>query len=263
MSRFRAALMAILFAATLMMPPTAGATASAPAVSRLAFRHAGVMAGPDGVLAQRVIDHEWGLPDDSVYVEVDVPGWKSEPLAASLSALLPGAGQMYAGEGRGWVFAAVEAAGWGGWWWYRHDARRLRDDAAGVAGRPDDPASGWSFERWTSATDGDPSQIAALYAADREAFFNAIAADPGYASGWANADALAQFSSLHSRADVRLGRSRLFSTGLWFNHLIAAVGALRAARFHNLPLSRAIGVKVDGGMDRRGPTVALALERKF
>lgn len=263
MSPHHAAVAATLLVVMLGMPPTARATTSAPEVSRLEFRHVAEMAGSERVLAQRVIDREWGLPDDSVYVELDVPGWKSEPLAASLSAVLPGAGQMYAGEGRGWVFAAVEAAGWGGWWWYRHDARRLRDDAAGVAGRPDDPSSGWSFERWAAASEGDPSEIAALYAADREAFYNAIAADPRYVSGWANADALAQFSSLQTRSDLRLGRSRLVSTGLWLNHLIAAVGALRAARFHNMPLSRRTGVKFDGRMDRRGPAVAVALQRVF
>ncbi|MEK7329450.1 MAG: hypothetical protein AAB290_01595 [Candidatus Eisenbacteria bacterium] len=263
MSACRAALAALLLAAALGTPLASGATPPAADVSRLAFRHVGGGSDPGGVLAQRVIDRLWGPSDDSIYVELDLPGWKSEPLAASLSAVLPGAGQIYTGEGSGWVYAAVEAAGWGGWWWYRHDARRLRDDAAGVAGPPDDPASGWSFERWATATESDPAEIAALYAADREAFYNSIASDPRYLSGWENGDARAQFSSVRIRADLRLTRSRLYSTGLWLNHLIAAVDALRAARFHNLPLSRSVGLKLDGRMERRGPAVAVALERKF
>jgi hypothetical protein len=263
MSASRTTLPALLLAAALATPPASGAALPAADVSRLAFRQVGEVVRPEGVLAQRVIDRVWGPSDDSVYVEFEVPGWKSEPLAASLSAVLPGAGQIYTGEGSGWVYAAVEAAGWGGWWWYRRDARRLGNDAAGLAGPPDDPASGWSFERWASATEGDPAEIAALYAADPETFYNSIASDPRYLSGWENADARVQFSSLRIRADLRLTRARLYSTGLWLNHLIAAVNALQGARFHNLPLSRTVGLKLDGRMERHGPTVTLALERKF
>jgi hypothetical protein len=258
----RVALPALLLAVALGTPLPAGATPAAD-VSRLAFRHVGSTAVPGGVLAQRAIERQWGLSDDSIYVELELPGWKSEPLATSLSAMLPGAGQIYTGEGRGWVYAAVEAAGWGGWWWTRRDARRLRDDAAGLAGPPDDPASGWSFERWTTASESDPTEIAALYAADQEAFYNSIASDPRYLSGWESADERTRFSSLRIRGDMRLSRSRIYSTGLWLNHLVAAVNALRAARHHNMPLSRTVGLKIEGRMQRRGSAVAVALERKF
>jgi hypothetical protein len=147
--------------------------------------------------------------------------------------------------------------------WYRHDARRLRDDAGRVAGVPDDPASGWSFERWALATEGDPAEIATLYAADREAFYNTIATDPVYLSGWESAQARTEFGALRIRADQRLTRSRVYSTGLWLNHLVAAVNALRAARFHNMPLTRTVGIRIDGRMESRGPAMAVALERKF
>src|SRR5262245_34774719 len=95
------------------------AVAEAPELTRLAYRHAALDAGRDGLLAQRTIDRQWGLSEDSVYVTVDVPGWKSEALATTLSAIVPGTGQFYTGEGMGWVFVAAEAAGWGGWLWYR------------------------------------------------------------------------------------------------------------------------------------------------
>jgi hypothetical protein len=234
-----------------------------PEDARLAFRRLEGDARPELILAQRVIDRQWGPADDSIYVELDLPGWKSEPVAAALSAALPGAGQRYVGESSAWVYAALEVAGWSGWWWYRHDAGRLRDQAAGMAGPPADPASGWSFERWAEATQGDPADIAALYRVDPEAFYNAIASDPTYLAGWTSADARNEFGALRIRADARLGRSRTFSTALWLNHLVAAVNALRAARFHNMPLTREVGVRVNGGMRRGSPTVVLALERKF
>ncbi len=276
MIRSRALCSAMLLALALSPVPAAGTAAvgsageaggpgATPAFAgaRLGFRRLEGIERPELILAQRVIDRDWGPSDDSIYVEVELAGWKSEPLAALLSAGLPGAGQRYVGENNAWVYTAIEVAGWGGWWWYRHDAGRLRDQAVRVAGLPDDPASGWSFERWAEGTQGDPAEIATLYQLDPEAFFNSIASDPRFLAGWATADARSDFGALRIRADARLGRSRVFSTGVWLNHLVAAVNALRAARFNNMPLSREVGVRIDGGFRRGSPTFAVALERKF
>jgi hypothetical protein len=252
-----------LGAAPAVGAPAAGAETPWDDAARLSFRRLAGGERPELLLAQRSIDRDWGPSDDSIYVEVDVPGWKSEPLAALLSAGLPGAGQRYVGENSAWVYAAVEAAGWGGWWWYRRDAGRLRDQAVGVAGLPDDPASGWSFERWSEATQGDPGELVALYRVDREAFFNSIASDPRYVAGWATEEARTEFGALRIRADSRLSRARQISTGIWLNHLVSAVNALRAARFNNMPLSRRVGVRIDGGFRRGGPTMVVALEGKF
>lgn len=268
MNRSAALRSAIVMALALVVPGAAQAAfdplqSESFEAARLGFRRVEGIEHPDLILAQRVIDREWGPSDDSIYVEVELPGWKSEPLAALLSAGLPGAGQRYVGENSAWVYSALEVAGWGGWWWYRRDAGKLRDQAAGVAGIPDDPASGWSFERWAQATQGNPAEIATLYQLDREAFFNSIASDPRYLAGWATADERSAFGTLRIRADSRLGRSRAFSTGIWLNHLVAAVNALRAARFHNMPLSRRVGVRIDGGMHRGSPTFEVALTGKF
>jgi len=230
---------------------------------RLGYRRVGGVERPDLILAQRTIYREWGPSDDSVYVEVEVPGWKSEPLAATLSAIVPGAGQQYVGENNGWMFAAIEVAGWGGWWWYRHDAGRLRNEAAALAGPPDDPASAWSFDRWAAVTQEDPTDLATLYRIDTESFYQSIASDPRFAAGWSSDEQRAEFMSVRGRADSRLSRSRLYSTGLWINHLVSAVTALRAARFHNMPLSRTLGMRFDGRVRRGNPEVAVALEHRF
>jgi hypothetical protein len=218
---------------------------------------------PISPFAQRVIEREWGQSEDSVYVEVDVPGLKSEALATSLSAILPGAGQLYVEERSGWLFLTLEAAGWGGWWWYRHESHRLNDDAAGIAGPPDAAGSAWSYDRWVSTTDGDPGPVAQLYAVDRDAFYNAIGSDPAYAAGWSNAQAQVDFVTLRDRADERMRSSRGFSTALWFNHLLAAVDAMRAARFHNLPINRSVGLNIGHRRTGGAPAVAMAVEVKF
>src|SRR5262249_39936699 len=133
-------------AATVADPFQVASSPVPPAgVSSLAFRHV-MGSGRSDRLAQRVIARDRGPSGDSVYGVVDVPGWKSAPLAATLSMALPGAGQLYVGRRSGLVFVALEAAGWGGWWGFRHDGRRLRREAATLTGAPDDPASAWSFE---------------------------------------------------------------------------------------------------------------------
>lgn len=243
--------------------PAAGPPDPALDPARLGFRRFAGERHSELLLAQRTIDRDWGPSDDSLYVEVDVPGWKSEPLAATLSAVLPGAGQRYVGEGNGWVYAAIEIAGWGGWWWYRHEAGELNQQAEGVAGVPTEPASGWTYERWVAATQGNPADLAGLYAVDREAYLNAIGSDPRYAAGWSNEGTRTDFTGLLSNADSRLKTSRIYSTALWVNHLVSAAMALRAARFHNMPLSRNLGLRIDGRIHRGRPEMAVALRRRF
>ena len=52
---------------------------------------------PELWLAQRTIDRDWGLSEDSTYRTVDIQGYKSEGWAMIMSAALPGTGQLYVG----------------------------------------------------------------------------------------------------------------------------------------------------------------------
>mgnify|MGYP003346943773 CR=1 FL=1 len=81
----------------------------------------------------------------------DLKGWKSEGLALALSGALPGAGEFYVGEGSGWMFLAIEVAGWFGRSSTRKKADDLRAQAAAFVGDPTDTSSTWSFERAASA----------------------------------------------------------------------------------------------------------------
>ena len=233
--------------------------------ARLGFRRFDARQGPpELILAQRTIDRQWGPSDDSIYVEVDVPGWKSEPLATSLSAVIPGTGQAYLGErGSAFVYLAIEAAGWGGWLWYRHDADKLNSQAEGLAGAPSDPASGWTYDRWVQATAGDPTDISRLYAVDREAYLTVIGSDPRYAGGWISGGTHGDFQNLRSHADTRLKNSRLVATGLWVNHLVSAAAALRSARLHNLPLAHNLGMRVNPSIRGGRAGVMVTMVQKF
>jgi len=219
---------------------------------------------PRLVLAQRAIEREWSVAGDSGTAGLHVEGLRSELGAASLSAALPGTGQLYVGRRSGYAFAAAEVAGWLGYLLLRGSGRELRDDARTLAGVPEDSASAWSFERW-EASGADASEVKVLYAGDREAFFDAIGSDERYAAGWSSPETRRQFGDLRGRSSRRLEQARWTGGALWVNHLVAAVDALRAARLSNLDLQLAgdVEFKARGSWRRGHPSLVVSLERRF
>ena len=216
-------------------------------------------------LAQRAIIRSWGLSEDSSYSEVDVPEWRSEAVAAGLSAVVPGAGQGYLGEGSGLWFALAEAVGWTANRIYLHKAQTERDRSAGFVGDPADTTSAWSFERFSQATGMDASEIAGVWARDRQAFYEMIARDPTYLAGW-KGQSEATRSTFFGIRDLSRGYyDRASSAGyaLWLNHLLAALDALRAARLHNLVLQHNLELKLRSSWHSGRPAVMAVLVRRF
>jgi hypothetical protein len=256
---------AMILAALACASPAPASTPVADAGSALALPLIAPGESHTLLLAQRVIDRSWGPSEDSVYVEFDVPEWRSEGVAVGLSAAVPGLGQAYAGERRGLWFFLAEAVGWTTELLYRHRGNELRDDSSRLAGSPADSTSAWSFTRWARATQTDPAQIERLYAVDPEAFYDLIGSDPGYAAGWRDGgNGLRDyFKDLRRDSNARLRAARYVAIGVWVNHLVSAADALRAARMHNLPLTPNLGLRLKGGWRGRGPSVMAALERKF
>jgi hypothetical protein len=217
-------------------------------------------------LAQRAIDRSWGLSEDSSYSEVDVPEWRSEGLAAGFSAVVPGAGQLSIGEGSGLWFAVAEALGWTANRIYLHKAQTERDRSARFAGDPTDTTSAWSFERFKrQATEKDASEIAGIWAQDRQAFYEMIARDPTYLAGWKGQSEATRSEFFDIRGASRGYYDRASSAGyaLWLNHLIAALDALRAARLHNLALQHNLELKLRSSWHGGRPAVMAALVRRF
>jgi hypothetical protein len=218
------------------------------------------------ILAQRTIDRSWG-PSEGAAPEAAVPGMLSEGRAMALSAALPGAGQLYAGEKSAILFALAEVAGWTTRWLYTRDARRESEHADQFVGVPADTASAWSYERWQQAGSGrDPAALEVLYAGDREAFYNLITHDERYFDGWVGPDqgeTRADFQHLRDLSDGSTARARTSGKVIWLNHMASAFDALRAARIHNLPLRRNLELHINSSWRRSGPTMTAMIERRF
>jgi hypothetical protein len=217
---------------------------------------------PTLYLAQRVITRSWGQSEDSVYKVVSVPDWRSEGGAMALSAVLPGAGELYAGERSGWLFLAAEAAGWAAHLFLRSKADERRDEAHRYAGDPRDEASAWSFDRWEEATQGDRAALEQLYSGDPNGFYDALR-DPQYAAGFWGEESRILYADLQSSADRRRRYARYAAMGLWLNHALSAFDALRAARIHNLPLRRNLELRIRPSLGEGGTGFTAAFEGSF
>ncbi len=260
-ARRRALLAALGLVAGLAAPAAAQIRGSALALPLLAGRER-----PQAVLAQRAIVRSWG-PDyeDSTYVTVDVPGWRSEGWAAVLSAAVPGAGQAYVGEGGALWFVLAEAGGWVANRIWIHSAQDRRDRSETFAGAPTDSVSAWSFARWRAATGGSSADLERIYALDHEAFYDLIGTDPRFLAGWGGNAAATRtaYYALRGKSRDYYDRAALAARLLWLNHLVSAVGALRAARDHNLPLRQNLELKLRSSWRGASPAVVAALERRF
>jgi hypothetical protein len=255
-------------AASLACAALAGAmpaAAAAPAPAPLAYPLLGEGGAPALMLAQRTITREWGTAEDTLYQVVEIPAWRGEMAALGMSAVFPGAGQAYAGDAGGIWFALAEAGGWLARLLWLDRGNDLRAEAERYAGAPQDPGSTWSFDRWSLATGQDPSELQALYAVDREAYYDLIGDDPRYLAGWSGDAPTTRhaFRALRDHSDARLRNARYAGIGLWLNHVTAAAHALRAARLHNLPLRRDLDLKLEGAWRSGGPTVFAMIERRF
>lgn len=221
---------------------------------------------PDLWLAQRSIDREWGVSEDSTYKTIDVKGWKSEGLAMTLSGVLPGAGHLYVGENSGWAYLLGEAAGWFGRFQARKRGDQARDLAAKIIGDPTNPASWWSFERYAANTGDNAAELRVLWEKDRDAFYELLSNDARYRFGFGTSDQSSAFENYHDTHELsqkRYRQARYAEIALWANHVVAAFDALRAARLHNMPLRHNLDLQLGGRMGAGGPRLRAAVVKRF
>lgn len=236
-------------------------------VSKLApARFAGAASIDGGLLAQRVIDREWGLSEDSTYREVEVQDWKSEGLALALSGAVPGTGHLYVGESSGWLYLAAEALLWVGRGVMRQQASDLRAQAVAFLGDPTDTSSVWAFQRYEDRSGQSAADLEALWNLDRDAYYQALSRDTGWLSGFTGADpsiAYQSFVSLRSEQQQRLRRARQVDLLLVAYHVYAAWDAMRAAHAHNLPARRNLEIQLGSVFERGRPGLRAAMVGRF
>ena len=220
---------------------------------------------PELWLAQRTIDRNWGLSEDSTYRVVDIPGYKSEGWAMMMSAAVPGTGQLYVGEASGWLFLAAEVVGWTGHFLVHDRAQSLSGDAANYVGDPTDSSSTWSFARYT-ATGADATQMETLWMHDRDAFYQALATNSQFKDGFKGPDPVATYSTysdIRQSSQDRFHQVHYLDVALLLNHVVAAFDAVRAARAHNMPLQKNIDLKLGGSLKHGQPELHATLTRRF
>lgn len=222
---------------------------------------------PELVLAQRTINRAWGPSDDSTYKEVNVPGWKSEGGAMAFSFMIPGAGQLYAGERYGILFMLGEALGIYQVISLMHDGDNWDQKARTFAGNPNDTTSTWSFQNYQRRTGASPADLEVLYQADPSLFYYRIGEDPTLAPGWndysSGLSSRDTFTSYRDNAEGSRKSSRAWRAALWVNHLGAAVDAFRVARLANVPLRENLHMHLKTDWSAGGPSMTAALEAHF
>ena len=214
-------------------------------------------------LAQRTIERQWVTRDDPEAIASMIPGGKSEPGAMALSALVPGAGQLYTGQLTGYAYMLAEALSWVGLFYFDNRADDQFHSATATAGVPTDSTSAWSFQRYASATGNDPSALEQLYHADPNSFWYAVAHDERLSAGWSNGDLRSSFTDELSSFDTSRHRVGQFTGLLWLNHVVSAADAFRAARIYNLPLQRNLELKTKASLHHGRPELAMTLVRRF
>jgi hypothetical protein len=205
---------------------------------------------PQLILAQRAIERDLHPEkpqsvDSTEYAYVEVEGWKSPGLAAGMSAILPGTGQLYAGSNRGYVFLGIQALALYTYFHFDSKADDNQQEAFAYAGDPSVSTSKWSFDRYEQEAGRDEAdQMRQIYAQDPAEFYSRVSTDPQYFAGWAGTDDSEKVESVagyrildEDRIDARRA-SRLGLFAAIANSVVSAVDAFRQARLTNLEIQQ-------------------------
>ncbi|MCA9728293.1 MAG: hypothetical protein KC729_11460 [Candidatus Eisenbacteria bacterium] len=182
---------------------------------------------------------------DLLLMREKTPPARKPGVAFLLSALVPGAGQLYNGNQRGYAFLGIEAASWFARLSYLDAGNRKQDDYEAFADRH------WSYPRfhdtagedgclWTAEAD---SLIQSYRDEDAKQYYEEIANTDSYRCGWddfagsydpADPDAFsprrADYRKQREKANQLKDRANLAVAALVLNRIVSAVDAFRVAR---------------------------------
>ncbi len=200
---------------------------------------------------------------------------RSPGLAFLLSAILPGTGQFYLGQNRGFTYLGADAACWFAQISYSRAASDEQNLSHQFAGRH------WSLQRFlASKSDScywlppDSALIVQLAPSQSSDYFAAIANTDIYRCGWDDfrttydpndpngpSPNRRTLEDMRSRQSDYEGSARLAVAALVLNRVVSAVDALRSAR--GLNQGRSQSFRLEGGVegDWRQPKAVVRLIR--
>lgn len=193
-------------------------------------------------------------------------------VAFLLSALLPGAGQLYNGNRRGYIFLGIEAAAWFARVHYVDAGNTKEGQAEAFARRH------WDFGRYDgqSGVEGcarADSSILGVLAEDPDQFYRDVGREDAYRCGWddfddtydpQNPDQISpnrqQFLDLRSESNSLKDNASLVLGVLVINRIVSAVDAFRTARSRQEAPALRLESHLTGRIDAPGAVLRLVKE---
>ena len=193
---------------------------------------------------------------------------KNVGLAALYSFLLPGMGEMYAGEyGMGKYFTIAEGALWVTLLGYDRYAHWIQDDArqfaaqharANISGKDDQ-----YFSDIADFTNVYAYNESVLKSRSPELLYNPASS---YYWSWDNDQNRASYRDLRVTSDERFNDTRFVAAAIGVNHLISAINAARLTYFHNRNAGQSgmidVHASIMGGIDHPNG-ILLSVSRSF
>ncbi len=184
--------------------------------------------------------------------------------AILLNAVAPGAGHIYSGYNRGYLYLGMEAAAWISYLVLRENGNHRAGLAEDYAGNPLDSSARWSFDRYAaegfcnepggSAAD---STLRASWSDDRQTFYDLIEGDATYRCGWEDTEAWSEFRSMRSNSDDFLRWAKYAGAAVILNHAIAVIDMIRLTQGFQIPGGANVTIKVDPSLPHPAGTIKI------
>jgi hypothetical protein len=210
------------------------------------------------------IEHALARPGDALATGgVDAEGF-STGKAILLNAVAPGAGHIYSGYNRGYLYLGMEAAAWISYLVLRDNGNRRAELAEDYAGNPLDSHSRWSFDQYAArgfcnepGASAADSTLRATWANDRPTFYDLIEGDQSYRCGWEDTEAWTEFRNMRSNSDDFLRWAKYAGAAVILNHAIAVIDMIRLTQGFRLPGGANVTVKVNPSLPHPAGTIKI------
>jgi hypothetical protein len=189
-------------------------------------------------------------------------GGVSTGKAILLNAVAPGAGHLYSGYDRGYLYLGVEAVAWISYLVLREDGNRRSEQAESYAGDPFDGRARWSFDRYSGTefcggSTADSTRLRSAWEGDRATFYDLIEADPAYDCGWEDPDSWNEFRGMRSNSEDFLRWARYAGAAVVLNHAIAVLDMVRLSRGFEAPGGTVVNIKVNPSLPHPSGTIRI------